>query len=191
MSFHMNVSKFRNVVAHENSRTNWYNGVRPNISGDSTVIASDGYCIALSWNTAAGGAVAFIPFGKIGKVPEPPLLHCHSGSMNEMAFSPCQPNIFVTCGDDSTVKVWHRHANGPTDNEATLSEHSKAVLTFSIHPFASEIIASGSYDKTLKIWDVSAKKSAYSLILMMQFKVLLGITLEIYLLLLERIKNFT
>ncbi len=45
----------------------------------------------------------------------------------------------------------------------TLSGHKRKIETFQFNPVAENVLASGSMDKTLKIWDVQVGKEQLSL----------------------------
>lgn len=45
----------------------------------------------------------------------------------------------------------------------SLSGHSKRVECLRFHPVAKNVLASGSADKTVKLWDVEAQKEQISL----------------------------
>jgi polyadenylation factor subunit 2 len=73
----------------------------------------------------------------------------HSGQpVHGLSFSPSDTK-FVSCGDDSTVRVWdwatHRE-------ERTLEGHGWDVKSVQWHP-RSSLVASGSKDNLVKLWD--------------------------------------
>lgn len=65
-----------------------------------------------------------------------------------MSFSP-HDTKFVSCGDDSTIRVWDW---GSHSEERTLEGHGWDVKTVEWHP-RSSLVASGSKDNLVKLWD--------------------------------------
>ena len=80
----------------------------------------------------------------------------HSGGVNALTMSQNR-NILVTGGEDGIVKLWN-FAAGLNSGEFpllhTLKGHDNAVLSVAITP-DSQKVASGSWDSTIKIWDVN------------------------------------
>ena len=80
----------------------------------------------------------------------------HSGTIWSVAFHPTSP-ILATGSADKTAKLWRLSLDSAgTDNEsakcvATLSEHSGTIWSVAFHPTAP-ILATGSDDKTAKLW---------------------------------------
>lgn len=61
-------------------------------------------------------------------------------------------NVFVTCGDEGTVKIW----NGSSRKyEMTLEGHSRCITSLQFHPSNSSLIATTSRDNTAKLWRLS------------------------------------
>jgi len=65
-----------------------------------------------------------------------------------VAFSPTDTK-FVSCGDDSTVKIWDWET---ATCEQTYSDHLADVRCCDWHPFRS-LVVSGSKDNTIRLWD--------------------------------------
>jgi len=161
----MNALKYRTLTSREPPKTSWYNGIRL-MTNEGNCISTDGYVIAVGWQSASGGAVGFLAYGKNGKITEPPLLRVHSRPINDMSFSPCQPNLFITCSDDGTVKYWKPDGMNPSKSLNLLSlSMSKPVPTFALHPCAADICLAGCNDKTVRLWDAHEGKQTTQWIL--------------------------
>ena len=84
----------------------------------------------------------------------------HQGH-NETISSFCQlsGNRLVSAGDE-TIKIWKINATSLTHLQ-TLEGHTKSVNQ--VISLSNDVIASGSYDKTIKIWEVYKRKELQTL----------------------------
>ena len=67
-------------------------------------------------------------------------------------------DLLVTCSDDRMVRVWRIPENFDkdlTEPLQILSGHQKKVTLVSFNPVASGILATGSSDGTIRIWDIT------------------------------------
>lgn len=62
---------------------------------------------------------------------------------------PTEPTSLMSCGDDTTVRIWDLPSEKP---ESILRGHTDYVRTGAYLP-NSNILVSGSYDTTIKLWD--------------------------------------
>lgn len=84
------------------------------------------------------------------------ILKAHEEMVRDISFSP-NDTKFVTASDDGTLKVWNFN---DSSEERTLKGHNWDVKCADWHPTLG-LIASGSKDNTVKLWDprISEKKS--------------------------------
>mmetsp|Transcript_1238 Transcript_1238/g.1453 ORF Transcript_1238/g.1453 Transcript_1238/m.1453 type:complete len:507 (-) Transcript_1238:202-1722(-) len=82
----------------------------------------------------------------------------HKDDVNAILWSP-NGELFASCSDDRTVKIWN-----PDNGECikTLTEHTREVYTLKWSPESPMILATGSFDSTVKIWDVGGTPSETS-----------------------------
>lgn len=77
-----------------------------------------------------------------------------------ISFSPTDTK-FLTCSDDSKVKIWTFDQSKIT-SIFEYTDHGNEVNGADWHPFYS-LIASGGKDNLIKIWDPRIKKTLHSL----------------------------
>ena len=70
----------------------------------------------------------------------------------------------LSCSDDLSIKLWDWENNWKEIN--TYDDHEHYIMDMSLNPKDSNLFASASLDKTIKIWHISTTKanSDYSLV---------------------------
>lgn len=75
-------------------------------------------------------------------------------------------NIFKAC-DDCTIKIWKIPEDGLDKSldepEINLIGHADRVSSIKYHPYAKNVLASASYDKSIKIWNIDAGQAMITL----------------------------
>jgi len=129
---------------------------------DSNWVTASSKWVAVAWQTAGGGAVGILDATKPGKL-EPtqvPLVAGHKGAVLDLEFDPFNDDIFATCSEDCTTKLW-RIPEGGLKNGAQLSEdiqtlrgHKRKVGVVKYHPVVENLIATAGQDYEIKVWDI-------------------------------------
>lgn len=123
------------------------------------MITSSTEWVAVNWH-GAGGQVALFEAQYFGRRQnESPLIHAHSSNVNQMTFSPYDPDLLATASEIGDIRTWKipQKVEGPISQpEADLKGHKKRVESLVWHPTASGILLSGSLDRTVRLWNVAA-----------------------------------
>lgn len=77
----------------------------------------------------------------------------HSGSVEDIQWSPTEKDVFASCSVDKTVKIWDSRA---TARKAmiTVTAHKSDVNTLSWNKKVPYLLATGSDDCSFSIWDL-------------------------------------
>lgn len=82
---------------------------------------------------------------------------CHSGTSYEVITIPNDPNTFLSCGEDGTVRWFDLRMKSRCKKarckEDILILHHRAVTALSINPMMSHELAIGSSDSTVRTFD--------------------------------------
>lgn len=109
--------------------------------------------------SGAGGKIAIFELKKTGRLPDgviPALVH--GSNIVDFTWDPFDNNRFVAACDNGSVKIWKIPATGliePTNEpDKELIAHNDKIYFVKFHPTAKDVLASGSYDMTISIWDL-------------------------------------
>eukprot|EP01087_Luapelamoeba_hula_P012555 TRINITY_DN3504_c1_g1_i2.p1 TRINITY_DN3504_c1_g1~~TRINITY_DN3504_c1_g1_i2.p1 ORF type:complete len:959 (+),score=181.75 TRINITY_DN3504_c1_g1_i2:34-2910(+) len=169
-----NASKYKHLKGELAKRDAWYYDITAVTSGDICPLSASGSLIAVGWAATGGGSVALIPHTLTGKrgptVPPITLVRAHSAQITDVAFSPFSDTVLATASEDTTIKVWNANYNaeGRVVEEASVAEptavlrgHKRRVDALRWNPTAEGILASGSMDKSIRVWDVKTQTEKY------------------------------
>ncbi|XP_058740024.1 protein HEAT STRESS TOLERANT DWD 1-like isoform X2 [Vicia villosa] len=79
----------------------------------------------------------------------------HTGSVEDLQWSPTEPNVFASCSVDKTIAIWDTRGRSPA---ASFKAHNADVNVLSWNRLASCMLASGSDDGTISIRDLRLLK---------------------------------
>ena len=159
-------SSYRHVHGKTPKPDQEYSELKPQCTGEGNFIAANEkfFCYA---GIGGGGPVYVIPLTKTGRLPlQYPSLQVHKDAVLDFDFSPFNPNLLATGGEDCHVKVSTIPDGGLTSNltEATGSfdGHERKINILHFHPTAENILASASADLSLRVWDIAAGQQVLS-----------------------------
>ncbi|XP_036134423.1 coronin-7 [Molossus molossus] len=157
-------SKFRHAhgtVLHRDSHITNLKGLNLTTPGES-----DGFCanqlrVAVPL-LGSGGQVAVLELRKPGRLPDTALPTLQNGTaVTDLAWDPFDPHRLAVAGEDARIRLWRVPPEGLeevlTTPEAVLTGHTEKIYSLRFHPLAADLLASSSYDLTIRIWDLQAR----------------------------------
>lgn len=158
-------SKFRHV--HGDPLKEKYEDLRITTKiGESTGVRGNSKFIAFPWESGGGSTMAVLPVGKYGRQPrDMPLFTGHSSTILDHEFNPFNENMLMTCGEDQKIMLWDIPEEGLKSHIkeplVELKGHQKKISFCTFNPTADGIIASTSFDNTVKIWNVQDQEEVF------------------------------
>ncbi|KAJ7277468.1 hypothetical protein C8J57DRAFT_1504302 [Mycena rebaudengoi] len=114
---------------------------------------TDLVCVAMArdnYTIACGFQDGLVQIWNMTRDPTIPLLSAHQGKVHTVAFSSNQEMV-ASGAADNLIRVWNSHTGTPI---TTLVGHTKGVSEVAFLPEGKPMLASVSFDGTLRIWDV-------------------------------------
>ncbi|XP_072916176.1 coronin-7 [Hemitrygon akajei] len=158
-------SKFRHIqgtASHRDTHITNLKGLNLTTPGES-----DGFCVnrerAAVPLLVSGGQIAVLELSKPGRLPDSTLPTIQNGAaVADLCWDPFDCHHLAVAGEDAKIRIWRVPAGGLTEilsnPERVLHGHTEKIYSIRFHPLASDILASSSYDMTVKIWNVSSGK---------------------------------
>ncbi|XP_055990951.1 coronin-7 isoform X1 [Sorex fumeus] len=156
-------SRFRHAqgtVLHRDRHITNLRGLNLTTPGES-----DGFCanrlrVAVPL-LGSGGPVAVLELQKPGRLPDTALPTLQNGAaVADLAWDPFDPQRLAVAGEDARIRLWRVPPDGLeatlTTPEAVLTGHTEKIYSVRFHPLAADVLASSSYDLTVRVWDLSA-----------------------------------
>lgn len=160
------VSKFRHLKGtpgHKSTHIENIRNISRQISGecDGFHANSDRVAVPLS---GPGGKIAVLELKKTGRLPDgvmPALVH--GASIMDFQWDPFDNQRLAVACDDGMIRLWEIPNGGliePTNEpKYTIEAHTDKIYLIKFHPTSSDVLASASYDTTVKIWDLAPLNS--------------------------------
>jgi len=152
-------TKYRHTTAALAKREEWYPDLRTTSSSDVDCLGASAKYVAMVLEN--GTSLGVLPIEGVGKrVKEMPKVHAHSSLIYDVQFSPVDDALLATGADDGAVKAFRLpdDSAGLTEDittaAAVLQGHRRRVNTVRFNPVASNVLITGSNDKTVRVWDL-------------------------------------
>ncbi|XP_066145726.1 coronin-7 isoform X2 [Euwallacea fornicatus] len=156
------VSKFRHLkgtTAHKSFHIENIRNLSRQIPGECDGFHANPERVAVPLS-GPGGKIAIFELSKTGKLPDgviPTLVH--GNNVMDFQWDPFDYQRLAVACDDGVVKIWKIPSGGlaePTNEpEGEFNAHGDKIYFIKFHPTAKDILASGSYDMTIKVWDLT------------------------------------
>ncbi|XP_061604705.1 coronin-7-like isoform X1 [Phyllopteryx taeniolatus] len=154
-------SKFRHiqgVVLHRDTHITNVRDLNLTTPGEC-----DGFCVnrrhAAVPLAISGGQIAVFQRSRPGKLPDAalPTLQ-NSVSVADLRWDPFDTCRLAVAGEDAKIRVWRVPEDGLketlTEPELILQGHTEKIYSITFHPLASDLLASSSYDLTVRLWNL-------------------------------------
>jgi len=134
---------------------------KPYTSGEGCYVAASASLFGVSLG-GGGGPVLVHRHDAPGRLAvDHRVVNVHKGKVLDFQFSPFIDNILATASEDASVCVTEVNENPSEMKEnilvpdVKLSGHTKKVHLLRWHPTAVNVVATSSWDKTIKLWNVA------------------------------------
>jgi histone-binding protein RBBP4 len=78
----------------------------------------------------------------------------HKSNISDVEWHRCHPEFFGSVGDDKRLMIWDIRSDNSTQPSQSVVAHEGEVNCLSFSPFSEYIVATGSADKTIALWDI-------------------------------------
>lgn len=158
------VSKFRHLKGtplHKSTHIENIRNVSRQISGECDGFHANPERVAVPLS-GPGGKIAVFEISRTGKLPDGVIPTLVQGTnVMDFAWDPFDSSRLAVACDDGTIRLWLVPEGGlpePTNTpDQILAGHSEKIYFIKFHPLAKDILASGSYDMTIRIWDLATQ----------------------------------
>ena len=78
----------------------------------------------------------------------------HTAVVEDVAWHLLHESLFGSVADDQKLMIWDKRSATHNKPSHTVDAHSAEVNCLSFNPYSEFILASGSADKTVALWDL-------------------------------------
>jgi len=82
----------------------------------------------------------------------------HTAVVEDVAWHLLHDSMFGSVGDDKKLMLWDTRSNTATRPTQIIDAHAAEVNCLSFNPYSEYILATGSADKTVALWDLRNTK---------------------------------
>lgn len=160
------VSKFRHLKGtsgHKSTHIENIRNISRQISGECDGFHANPDRVAVPLS-GPGGKIAVLELKKTGRLPDgvmPALVH--GATVMDFQWNPFDNQRLAVACDDGMIRLWEIPESGlaePTNEpKYIIKAHTDKIYLIKFHPLASDVLASASYDMTVKIWDLTLLSS--------------------------------
>ena len=97
---------------------------------------------------------------KATHILEPETLYTgHASVVEDVAFHLHHSNLFGSVGDDAKLMIWDLRDTRCDKAKCVVDAHAKEINCLAFNPFSEYILATGSADKTVALWDMRSLRT--------------------------------
>uniref|UniRef100_A0AAZ3PZ70 Coronin n=1 Tax=Oncorhynchus tshawytscha TaxID=74940 RepID=A0AAZ3PZ70_ONCTS len=156
-------SKFRHLqgaVLHRDTHFTNLKGLNLTTPGECDGFCANRHRVAVPLATA-GGQIAIFELSQAGKLADTGLPTIqNSVNVADFSWDPFNSHRLVVAGEDAKIRVWQVPEGGLTETltepETILQGHTEKIYSVKFHPQASGLLASSSYDQTVRLWNLES-----------------------------------
>ncbi|KAJ8346047.1 hypothetical protein SKAU_G00302400 [Synaphobranchus kaupii] len=109
----------------------------------------------------AGGQIGVFELSQPGKLPDTALPTIQNTvNVADLCWDPFDNHRLAVAGEDAKIRVWQVPKGGLvetlTEPECILRGHTEKIYSIRFHPLAAGLLASSSYDLSVRLWDLEA-----------------------------------
>jgi len=164
MSRFVRQSSYRHVFGTPDKNT--FTGLRPAFTEVSNGIAANTKFFALPYSGGGGPVLVWRLSQKERLGAKVPFVTVHKAPVGDVAFHPFVENLLITGDDNGRICLTRFPEEGltedVTDPVAVFEGHSKKINVLAPHPTANNVLASGSADGTVRVWDLERPDAVYA-----------------------------
>lgn len=158
-------SSYRHVFGEPAKDNDCFQDVRPATNGDGDYLAANTKYYACAVQ-GGGGPIQVGSLDATGRGAKAGKVVVHKAKVLDFAFHPFIDEMIATGSEDCYTMVTKFAEGGPegqvTDHTCKLEGHQKKIGIVKWHPTAMNILATGSFDYTIKLWDIEAQTEVAS-----------------------------
>lgn len=163
-------SKFRHIqgqLLHPSTFITNVRNVCKTMPGESDMFAANVARCAVPTDSF-GGCMHIFEFSQATKLPDTGVPIIQNGSkVADFAWDPFNDRRLVVVTDSAKINVWLIPEGGLVENleapEFSMTGHKEKIYFVRFHPLAKDLIATASFDMTVRIWDLSQRKEVLRL----------------------------
>ncbi|KAM9783455.1 coronin-7-like isoform X1 [Syngnathus typhle] len=154
-------SKFRHIqgaVLHRDTHITNVRNLNLTTPGECDDFCVNHQRVAVPLATS-GGQIAVFERSRPGKLPDSALPTIqNSVNVADLCWDPFDTHRLAVAGEDSKIRIWRVPERGPqetlTEPELVLQGHTEKIYSIKFHPLANDLLASSSYDLTVRLWNL-------------------------------------
>ncbi|XP_033944882.1 coronin-7-like isoform X3 [Pseudochaenichthys georgianus] len=156
-------SKFRHIqgaMMHRDTYITNLRGLNLTTPGES-----DGFCVNSQRMAVplaiSGGQIGIFERSQPGRIPDTALPTIqNSVNVVDLSWDPFNTHRLAVACDDAKIRVWQVPEGGLketlTEPEVIMQGHTEKIYSIKFHPLASGLLASSSYDLSVRLWNLES-----------------------------------